>query len=235
MSNNKYTSETELIEKSSPLENAKAIKSLTSFKSRKEMLEHITLLYESGMLGRGIESPEMGFAVAQTGMELGLPMMVALNSIALVFGRPVLSWKIQTGLVQSQGVIIDVIKEYETVLNAAGVDKGNKRTVVEVTRAYKLAGGQYHVKVHRVEKDLKACFLAKVKEGPNKDMWLKYPSNMLRKTVITEALALYCADMLNGIYSLEEMADAQGIKYTEDANGVGTFVDDNGEEVSSIG
>ena len=57
---------------------------------------------------------------------------------------------------------------------------------------------------------------------------------MLKARTITDALALYCSDMLNGIYSLEEMADTMDLNVVSTEEGDYQLVNEEGELTSVI-
>ncbi|MBL0198567.1 MAG: hypothetical protein IPQ09_30980 [Myxococcales bacterium] len=79
--------------------------------------------HASGLLPRGIASPEAAFTIIATGAELGLSPMASLRSIHVIEGKPVLSAALIAGIVQRrpdlcEGFVLvessDTIATYET-------------------------------------------------------------------------------------------------------------------------
>jgi hypothetical protein len=209
--------------------NKKSMAELTSFSTMEAMKEYYAGAISSNFLPNAIQEPEQAIVIVQMGAELGLSPMTAFNNISIIQNKPVLGWRGQVALVQKYGVIVDVVESFIPKANSKGEFTGNKETIVEITRKYDHLGGL--VKVHRFAKSWAEC----TKAGwTDKDNWKKYPINMLRARTITDALALYCADMLNGIYSTEELADSMGVQYDTDAEGNTVLYDKNGNETKII-
>ena len=202
---------------------------LTSFKSISQLEDHCQKMIDSGYLPQAVRTPAQALVIAQMGAELGLPMMTAFNNINVIQGKPVLGWRGQTALVQKFGVVIDVVRNYDPKLNQKGDFTGNYETEIRVIRKYDSLDGR--VIEHTFSKSWNECVLA---GWTTKDNWKKYPKNMLKARAITDALALYCSDMLNGIYSLEEMADSMDINVVSTEEGEYQLVDENGEVTSVI-
>lgn len=200
---------------------------LTDFKSMGELEAHCQKLIDSRYLPSQVKTPAQAMLIAQMGAELGLPMVTSFNNINVIQGKPVLGWRGQVALVQSQGVIVDITKNYEPKLNAEGKFTGNRETVVQIIRRYAKLDGR--IITHTYSKSWNECVLAGWTE---KDNWAKYPINMLKARAITDALALYCSDMLNGIYSLEEMADTLNIDYEIQEDGNSVMLDEHGDPIS---
>jgi hypothetical protein len=149
------------------------------------------VLAASGMAPRDMQKPESLVVAIMHGLEVGLTPLAAVQSIAVVNGRPTIWGDGAIGLVRASG-ICEFIKEWTEGQGEAAVAycetkrKGEKETV---KRSFAVADAK------------KAGLWGK--SGP----WTQYPSRMLQLRARAFALRDTFADVLRGLAIREEMED----------------------------
>lgn len=139
----------------------------------------------SGMAPRGMDKPEQVMVAILAGAELGLPPFQAVQSFAVVNGRPALWGDGLVAVVRRHGVKIREWHDGETAF-------------CEVTRP---DTGEVIVREFS-QADAKAAGLAG-KQGP----WTQYPKRMRQMRARAWAVRDGCADMLRGLAVAEEAED----------------------------
>ena len=169
-------------------------------------------MIDSGIVPKSFTEPAAVVAACEMGAELGLKPYVALNNIYVIQGRPTLSAASMVALVQSRGVAVKITEDFVPISHTDGTE--DVKTTVQIFRKLKELD---MVMEYNHSKSWNECELA---GWTAKDNWSKYPKNMLRARTISEALRLYCADILQGIYSTDEILDTMDVTYelTEDLN-----------------
>lgn len=151
---------------------------------------------KAGMAPKGLETPEKAMVAIMHGMEVGMTPMAALQSIAVVNGRPTIWGDGAIGLVRSSGKL-EWIKETIT-----GVDD----TMV-ATCEVKRKGDPEPVKATFSVADAKKAGLWG-KQGP----WQQYPKRMLAMRARAFVLRDTFADILRGLGIAEEVGDYQPMR-----------------------
>lgn len=151
---------------------------------------------KAGMAPKGLETPEKAMVAIMHGMEVGMTPMAALQSIAVVNGRPTIWGDGAIGLVRSSGKL-EWIKETIT-----GVDDSMVATC-EVKRK----GDPDPVKATFSVADAKKAGLWG-KQGP----WQQYPKRMLAMRARAFVLRDTFADILRGLGIAEEVSDYQPMR-----------------------
>lgn len=151
---------------------------------------------KAGMAPKGLETPEKAMVAIMHGMEVGMTPMAALQSIAVVNGRPTIWGDGAIGLVRSSGKL-EWIKETIT-----GVDDSMVATC-EVKRK----GDPEPVKATFSVADAKKAGLWG-KQGP----WQQYPKRMLAMRARAFVLRDTFADILRGLGIAEEVGDYQPMR-----------------------
>jgi hypothetical protein len=165
----------------------------------KSLMQMAATLHASGMLPRGIKSPQAAFAIIVTGQELGIPAMTALRSIHMVEGKPTLDAGLMLGLANQRGV------QHEWLSNG---ENGTAR--IQLTAA----GKAPYVHTFTVEDAKNAGLLGK-------DVWKKYQPAMLRARCASAAIRAFAPSLLVGVYTPEELdgpAEFVQIKVGENNN-----------------
>ncbi|KQW79752.1 hypothetical protein [Brevundimonas sp. Root1279] len=148
----------------------------------------------SGLAPRGLDKPEQIMVAIMAGAELGLAPFQALQSFAVVNGRPTLWGDGLMAVARAQG-----IKAHETI-EGEGDDMIAYCTVVrpdtgeQIDRQFSVADAR------------KAGLWNKT--GP----WQQYPRRMLQMRARAWALRDGCADMLRGFQVREEVEDYQPVR-----------------------
>jgi hypothetical protein len=149
------------------------------------------LIAASGMAPKDMKQPEQIAVAIMHGMEVGLTPMAALQSIAVVNGRPSVWGDGAIGLVRASGLLED----FEEGLNGEGdkrvayckVKRKGEKKILERTFSWE---------------DAKKAGLT-TKTGP----WQNYPNRMLVLRARAFALRDQFADVLRGLSIREEMED----------------------------
>ena len=160
-----------------------------------------TAVSKSGLAPRGIETPEAIFVALEMGLEVGLPMMAALQNIAVVNGRPTLWGDAQLAVVRGTGEL-EVIEEWFESdgkrLPRNPSDFTDSTTAVCRVQRRGFAAAETGFSVA----DAKRANLWG-KQGP----WSQYPQRMLRARARSFALRDQFGDALRGLRSTEEAVD----------------------------
>lgn len=145
--------------------------------------------HASGLLPRGISSPEAAFTIIATGAELGLSPMASLRSIHVIEGKPVLSAALIAGIVQRRP---DLCESF------ALVESSDTVATYETTRR-----GQASVRMSfTIEQAQRAGLVGK-------DTWRKYPHAMLRARASAELARAVYPDVVGGLYDPDEIPGAE--------------------------
>jgi hypothetical protein len=166
-----------------------------------DLYRFATAVSKSGLAPKGIETPEAIFVALEMGLEVGLPMMAALQNIAVINGRPAIWGDAQLAVVRSTGELALFEEWYE--------EKGKRLTrnpmafsdetaaVCRVQRqGYEPAETAFSVA------DAKRANLWG-KAGP----WSQYPARMLKHRARSFALRDQFGDALRGLRTVEEVQD----------------------------
>ncbi len=163
---------------------------LTSFD---DMMRFATSIANSGLAPRDLKTPEAIMVAMQHGMELGLSPIQALQSIAVINGRPSIWGDAALAIVKAHPECDDVIETFER-----GDGKGdNMMARCEVLRR----GKQPVVRTFSVAQATKAGLWGKT--GP----WQQYPQRMLQMRARSWAMRDAFPDALKGVGISEEVRD----------------------------
>lgn len=148
-----------------------------------EMRKKAETLIKSSFLPKAIDTPEKAVAIAMTGRELGVPMMLAFQEINVIQGKPSASAKLQLGLARRTGEVEDF----------KATDDGKCATVTIKRK------GQTPVTTTFSMDDAKAMGLS------GKDNWIKQPAVMRYCRALTMNLRRTFPDAIGGLYTAEEL------------------------------
>lgn len=142
---------------------------------------------QAGMAPKGVDTAEKVTIAIMHGLEVGFPPMMALQSIAVINGRPTIWGDGALALVRSSG-ICEYVKEWEEdeIAYCEVRRKGEKEAV---TRSFS-------------QEDARAAGLAG-KDGP----WRTYPRRMRQMRARAWAIRDTFADVLKGLSIREEVED----------------------------
>lgn len=155
----------------------------------------------SGLAPKGIETPEAIFVALEMGLEVGLPMMAALQNIAVINGRPAIWGDAQLAVVRSTGELVLFEEWYEEkgkrLPRNPSAFTDDTAAVCRVQRSgYEPAETAFTVADAR-----RANLWGKA--GP----WTQYPARMLKHRARSFALRDQFGDALRGLRTVEEVQD----------------------------
>lgn len=151
-------------------------------------------LSASGMAPRGMDKPEQVMVAIMAGAELGLAPFQALQSFAVVNGRPTLWGDGLIAVVRANGVKVKEWLDGEDDGMVAHCVATRPDTGEEIARDYSVADAR------------KAGLWGKT--GP----WQQHPKRMLQMRARAFALRDGCADMLRGVQIREEVEDYDHVR-----------------------
>lgn len=151
---------------------------------------------KAGMAPKGLDTPEKAMVAIMHGMEVGMTPMAALQSIAVVNGRPTIWGDGALGLVQGSGLM----ESHKEWFEGTGE---TRKAICTVKRKGdpEIKTGEFSVA------DAKKAGLWG-KAGP----WSQYPDRMLKMRARGFALRDGFSDVLRGLGIAEEVQDIQPIK-----------------------
>jgi hypothetical protein len=143
----------------------------------------------SGMAPKGMTRPEQVLVAIMYGAELDLPPMQALQSIAVINGRPSVWGDGLLAIILRRGVDVEEWHEGDGEARTAFCKATRPDTGKSLTQTFSVADAK------------KAGLWGK--EGP----WRTYPDRMLKMRARSWCLRDLCADMLRGVQVREEVED----------------------------
>lgn len=147
-------------------------------------------VYESGLAPKGFQNAQAVMVALQAGMELGLPPMRAIQSVAVVNGRPAIWGDAMLAVANASGLVVDVEETVE------GEGDSRKATCTVHRRDGRVVARSFSVA------DAKAAGLWG-KSGP----WTQYPARMLQMRARSFAIRDAIPEAMCGFTSREEMED----------------------------
>lgn len=157
-----------------------------------QMLAYCDTVYRSGLAPSSFKSGEQIFIAVQYGGELGLSPMTALSSIYVVNGRPSLWGTALPGLVLSKGLLED-FKEW--------VEGAGDNMIARCYVKRRGIGSGYTAEFSWL--DAKRAALT------GKDIWQKYPADLLKARARARAFKTLFADCLCGLPIKEDIQDVE--------------------------
>jgi len=153
----------------------------------------------AGMAPFGLDTAEKATVAILHGLEVGLSPMIALQSIAVINGRPSLWGDGAMGLVQSSGKL-ETIKEW--------IDgEGDKRTAY--CRVIRRGDPEPKIGKFSVADAKLAKLWGKTGKTGQPTPWVTHPDRMLQMRARAFALRDAFADVLRGLAIAEEMRDVE--------------------------
>jgi len=158
------------------------------FTNMDELARFCLAVSKSQLAPKGFQTPEAIMVAVQAGAEIGLAPMQALQSIAVINGRPVLWGDAALAIATGHRDFMDISEQFDGKTNTATCSvKRRRRTAVVRTFS---------------QEDAKRAGLWG-KQGP----WTQYPSRMLQLRARSFALRDCFPDALRGIGIREEVRD----------------------------
>lgn len=161
-------------------------------RSYSEMARFCKAIVNSGLAPKGFSTPEAVMVAIQHGLELGLAPMQALQSIAIVNGKPVVYGDAALAIATAHPAFLDIEEKVER----NGTADGHAATCVIKRRDRSPVVRTFS------ESDAKKAGLWG-KSGP----WQQYPDRMLQMRARSWALRDAFPDALRGLGIREEVSD----------------------------
>jgi hypothetical protein len=183
----------------------------------------------SGLAPKDFNTPERVFVALEMGLELGLPMMAALRSIAVVNGRPSIYGDAALALVRASGVCdyyLEIASNTETHALAEQLAVALEYDDRQLTKAIRLKIAEAGVRMNRQAEDfgytsisrrsgavtsiVRRFTIADAKRGGlwgKSGPWTQYPERMLMWRSRGFNLRDNFGDILQGLYTTEEATD----------------------------
>jgi len=161
-----------------------------------------TAICQAGMAPFGLDRPEKATVAIMYGLEVGLTPMAALQSIAVINGRPTIWGAGALALVRGSGKVDD----FEELIEGTGDNRVAKCTIrrkgqkTPIVRRFSVA-------------DAKKAGLWEKRGAKGQDTpWITYPERMLQMRARAWALRDGFADVLRGLGITEEVRDIEPIQ-----------------------
>lgn len=171
-----------------------------SLRSFDEMARFSQAIIASGLAPKSFQTPESVMVAIQTGMEIGLKPMQALQGIAVINGRPTLWGDAALAIVRAHPDFLNIEEEFER-----GENEESMMAVCTIERS-----GQTPTRRTFSVADAKKAGLWK-KAGP----WSQYPKRMLAMRARSFAMRDAFPDALKGCGIREEISDIPKAKARE--------------------
>jgi len=176
-----------------------------------ELTNFLGTLIKSKQLPPHIKTVEEAFTVAQMGKELGFPTMQSFHYIIPIQGKLSLSAKAIGALLRKGGVKYitqeDGIWVYADGSTSITIKPGEEKPIDQRTTILFLRDG--------LEERCSFSWVdAKKQELTTKSNWLKMPKEMLFARCLSKGANRIGADLLLGLYAVEELADSFSINET---------------------
>ena len=169
-----------------------------------ELMKMSVVFSKSGLMPKGVSTPDAVFVAIQCGMEIGLSPMQAVQNIAVINGKPAIYGDAMLGVVRASGMLESFLEvQSETSATCTAKRKGQTGEIsstftVDDAKKAKLWG----------------------KSGP----WTDYPKRMMQMRARGFVLRDGFSDILRGLVAVEEAQDYKIIKTAKDVN-VSNIVD----------
>lgn len=179
-------------------------------------------LAAAGMTPKDIDSQEKVLAVMMAGAEIGMPPFQALQSFAIINGRPSLWGDGMVAVVRKHGCRVEEWTEGSIAAGdfTAFCKVTRPDTGETVQRSFSMEdakrAGLWQTEARVRRKNFKT---GEWYEAANDSPWFKYPQRMVPMRARGWALRDCCADMLRGLKMAEEVQDYP----TEEAHIVGEY------------
>lgn len=162
------------------------------------MTAQAKMLVESGFLPPALNTAQKAVAVALTGQELGIPMMLALRTIHIIEGKPTLSADLMASL---------VLREIDR--HGDGLLLVMPPTAQQCTVRYRRWGNRDTLEYTYTIKDAERANLA------GRATWKAHPAAMLRARAVSAVCRMAFPDVVAGLYTPDELlADSEPIGET---------------------
>lgn len=206
------------------------------------LFEEAKILMDNKMVPSTIKKAEDVVNIIQVGENLGMNPITALNSIDMIQGTVAIKAKIIPGLLAKKGIAIQVLKDYEPIIERKKVpkfiknDEGKKEYLFddegnpqyfkdpdtgdyiykeeELDKITVVRFKRYFPEIGIVENDVEFRWSdAKSAGWDSKPNWKKMPKYMMMARCIVRGARIVAADVIGGLYDDLEVSD-----FTDNSN-----------------
>lgn len=190
-----------------------------------KMKEVAQEIIDSGLCPANLNQPGQLLAVAEMGRSLGISWMTAINNIDNIQGKPTLSYRLVSALVNKAGYLVNLTKDFEPQYDAAGtiidyvtemeitdlnlVEKVNKeleRLVALPEDVRKVSLGLLDKYKDLLSRKFRFTYTQARSAGLlDKRNYIERPIEMFRARCMTGMVRLYCAQIMMGFYETSEI------------------------------
>ena len=173
--------------------------------------EEFQVILDSGAIPSNLDTVQKLQTVVQTGKELGMQPMVAINNINVIKGRTVINSSMLGALLKRHGYEYFYTKDFEQTKN----EDGSLKITTELKLRWRST-----LDPNSINEILFSVTWAEMSTAgyTSKDNWNKYPKNMMRARCMAYAVRTYCPEVLLGFYTDMEILDANKQKYNVEMN-----------------
>lgn len=166
----------------------------------------------SKLTPRGVDTVEKVIVILQTGKELGLPGMAALNNIHVIEGRPTLGIHAVNALIKRAGIDWQTLEDYVPVTKK--LVQGDKETEQTVDYRTAIKFFRRGITGQIIEETVTYTFRDAQTAGlTTKDNWKKYPKLMLWNRCFVIGARRVAPDAILGMYETSELGDVHNVEY----------------------
>lgn len=193
---------------------SKVSSSIVTASNWKAKVEIANAMIDGGLVPSSFDSdPGAVISAVEMGLELGLGAWSSLTQIVIIKGKATLTLNAMLSLARSKGVLIKVLHDFELipieVKTKEGIKKATDRaTTIIITRGEDIYSPSGKLLESRIGEYKYTKYWSEAKKAGliEKENWIKMPRLMLRARAITEALRLYAADIILGMYESSEIS-----------------------------
>jgi hypothetical protein len=130
-------------------------------------------------------------AIIELGREIGVPPMIALNTINIIEGKPAMAGQLMLALIERHGIKVEIVQKDKKACRLTLTHQGKAPFTETVT--------------------IEDAAQIKDKSGKaltDKINWLNYPEEMLFWRCLAKGARAYCPDVILGLYGQEELDGA---------------------------
>jgi hypothetical protein len=165
------------------------------------------VVVRAGMAPKGLDQPEKAMVAIMHGMEIGLTPMNAMQSIAVVNGRPTVWGDAAIGLARGSGLLEWMRETFE---GPEGTDGFTAVCLVKRKGDPEPLRGEFSI----ADAKISGLWTKRGRDG-QPTPWQLYPKRMLKVRARAFALRDAFADILKGIGIREEMEDVERVAAPE--------------------
>ena len=197
-------------------------------------LDEYQVILDSGAIPGNLDTPQKLMTVVQTGKELGMQPMTAINNIHVIKGRTVISSAMHSAMLKNRvnrrGIVSPVEYIYTKDFVYETDEDGDESCITEIefTEISEVTGKPRSLKFRVTWAEMERAGYT------DKQNWEKYPKNMMRARCMAYGVRALFPEILLGVYSADEIVDAMDTGHNTEINEEGDviIIDTTAEDVT---